>query len=282
MVVPAFAEVLREISSKKGQVIERAEIEALLQAAVATGVSAERKITLWLQNWTSETFDQPADYALDWSAYFDRSTRKVPSPDVWNNQLVPELNALKKKILAEKKERLIRFRGKCALSSGVALGATFPGVGGWTFEIPQPPAKDAWRSDATPSHSYELTEEIVEGSSTGTDVIVGLNIKGDGRQDILKYAESTGNPPLIFAFMSPPSQGIQSIGGAGDAVALAQAVRERLGELLKAHGLRKTRLFFYGPFALAVFFGQQLTSVGEIQLFEYQDPGYIASCLLRT
>jgi len=62
----------------------------------------------------------------------------------------------------------------------------------------------------------------------------------------------------------------------------AQAVREKLNQILKKYGLRKTRLFFYGPYALAVFLGQQLTSVGEIQLFEYQDPGYVPSCLLRT
>ena len=33
----------------------------------------------------------------------------------------------------------------------------------------------------------------------------------------------------------------------------------------------RTRLVLW-PFALAVFLGQQLTSVGEAQLFEYQDP----------
>ena len=98
----------------------------------------------------------------------------------------------------------------------------------------------------------------------------------------MKYVESTGNPPRIFAFMSPPSQGAQAIRGAGDAVAFGQAVRDCLGQLLKKYGLRKTRIFFYGPFALAVFLGQQLTSIGEIQLFEYQDPGYVPSCNLRS
>jgi hypothetical protein len=82
--------------------------------------------------------------------------------------------------------------------------------------------------------------------------------------------------------MSPQSQGAQSIGGAGEAVAFGQAVREHLGQLLKKYGLRKTRVFFYGPLALAVFLGQHLTSVGEIQLFEYQDPGYVLTCSLKT
>jgi hypothetical protein len=123
MVLPTYAEVMREIGARKGNVIERAEIESLLRAAVAAGIAGERKLTVWLQDWTSESFDPPAEYALDWSSHFDRPTRKVPSPETWNNVLIPELDAFKKRILKEKKERLIRFRGKCALSSGVALGA---------------------------------------------------------------------------------------------------------------------------------------------------------------
>lgn len=282
MVLPTFAEIMREIGARKGTVIDRAEIEKLLQAAVAAGIAGEKKTTLSLQNWTSESFDPPADYALDWSAHFDRSTRKVPSPETWDKQLIPELDALKKKMLAERKERIIRFRGKCALSSGVALGATFPTVGDWAFEIHQPPAKDAWRSDAPATNLYQLNVEVVQGAQEGTDIALGLNIKGDARQDIVKYVESTGNPPRIFAFMSPPSQGAQSILGAGDAVAFGQAVREQLGSLLKKYDLHKTRIFLYGPFALAVFLGQHLTSVGAVQLFEYQDPGYVPSCTLRT
>jgi hypothetical protein len=206
----------------------------------------------------------------------------VPLPETWNNELIPELVAINKKLLAERKERVIRFRGKCTLSSGVALGAIFPTVGGWIFETPQPPSKEDWRSDTPATNPYDLRVEVIDGSQEGADIVLGLNIKGDGRQDIIKYVENTGNPPRIFAFMSPPSHGAQSIRGAGDASAFAQTVRENLGQLLKKHQLRKTRIFFYGPFALSVFLGQHLTSVGEIQLFEYQDPGYVPSFTLRT
>ncbi len=282
MVQPAFAEIMREIGARKGNVIERAEIEKLLHAAVEAGIAGERKITLWVQNWTSESFDPPADYVLDWSSQFDRATRKVPSPETWNTELIPELEALKKRLLVERKERLIRFRGRCALSTGIALGAVFPTVGGWAFEIPQPPLKGDWRSDAPATSPYHLQVEVIDGSQGGSDIVLGLNIEGDGRHDILRYIQRAGNPPRIVAFISPPSQGRQSIKGTGDACAFSQAVRETLGQLLKTHQVRRTRIFYYGPFALAVFLGQQLTSVGEIQLFEYQDPSYAPSCSLRT
>jgi hypothetical protein len=136
---------------------------------------------------------------------------------------------------------------------------------------------------ASPDSSpYNVSVEVTEAAQDGTDLVLGQNIRGDGRQDIMNYVEGAGSLPRAFVFVSPPAQGAQSIRGAGDAVAFAHAVRETLGELLKKYNLRKTRLFFYGPFALSVFLGQQLTSVGEIQLFEYQDPSYVPSCSFKT
>jgi hypothetical protein len=282
MVLPAYAALLSKIGASKGVVLDKLSLETLLRSAVLADLSQEASVTLWVHNWTKEAFSPPADYELDWSPLFDRGERKVPSPDAWTNDLVPQLDALRKQVMEAGAVRTIRLRGKCALSTGIALGATFPAVGSWTFEIPQPPAKESWRSDATPTPGYALQTEITEADPNGTDLVLGLNIRGDGRTDVMRYIESSGQAPNAFVFMAPPSQGAQSIGGDGEAVAMAMAVREELGKLLKARQLRMTRLFFYGPFALSVFLGQQLTSIGKIQLFEYQDPSYVPSCLLKT
>ncbi len=278
-VQPAFAELLRAIQAKKGAVLERADIDQIIRSAVLFG-GAEKGITIWVQNWTKEAFDLPCDYVLDWSAHFSRESRKVPDADTWNTKLIPKLKALKDTIASSRTDRLIRFRGKCALSTGIALGATFPAVGGWIFEIPQPPAKELWRSDAAPKQPYDLQVELNDGGA-GDDLVLGLNIRGDGRDDVRRYIATQATPKL-FAFMAPPATGSTSIAGPEEATAFAQAVRDRLGQIIKSHGIRQTRLFFYGPFSLAVFFGQQLTSIGTVQLFEYQDPGYIPSCFLRT
>jgi CBASS immunity sensor of nucleotide second messenger signals len=282
MVLPAYAALSSKIGASKGVVLDKSSLETLLRSAVLADLSQEASVTLWVHNWTKEAFSPPADYELDWSQLFDRGSRKVPSPDAWTNDLVPQLDALRKQVMAAGAARTIRLRGKCALSTGIALGATFPAVGSWTFEIPQPPAKESWRSDATPTPGYALQTEITEADPNGTDIVLGLNIRGDGRTDVMRYVESSGQTPNAFVFMAPPSQGAQSIGSDGEAVAMAMAVREELGKLLKARQLRVTRLFFYGPFALSVFLGQQLTSIGKIQLFEYQDPSYVPSCLLKT
>ena len=279
-VEPAFAELIRALDAKRGAVLGRADIEEILRRSTVSVAPTEKSITLWVQNWTKEAFDIPADYELDWSQEFDRSTRRVPPENAWNHRLLPELKALREKIAGQHTERLIRFRGRCALSTSLAIGATFPVVGGWTFEVPQPPARDPWRSDVTPASPYEIHVDVVDGA--GADIVLGLNIRGDGREDVLRYIDSTGLPPKLFAFMATASPSSQSIAGYAEACAFAFAVREQLGALLKTSGVRNTRLFFYGPQALAIFLGQHLTSVGTVQLFEYQDPGYVPTVLLRT
>ena len=280
MVQPAFAELLRAIHSKKGAVFNRSDLEQTLRNAIASTTSGEKSITVWIQNWTREKFDVPADYSLDWSPLFDRASRRVPVSEIWNTKLLPELTSLKGTIAAERAERVIRLRGKCALSTSVALGMTFPSVGGWIFEIPQPPSTEAWRSDADATNPYELQVELA--NDVGTDLVLCVSISGDSREDVRRYVASTGVPPKLFVIMTPPVSGNQSIRGSGDAVAFALSARDKLKAILKNHRLTHTRLFFFGPAALAVFFGQQLTSIGEVQLFEYQDPDYVPTCLLKT
>jgi hypothetical protein len=262
--------------------MDRLEIERILQSAIRAGGADQAGITIWIQNWTNESFNRAADYVVDWSAHFDRATRHVPSREMWNNEFLPELRALKKRIVAERKERLIHFRGKCALSTGLAVGATFPSVGGWTFEVPQPPSRENWRSDAAATVSYELQTEVVDANLGGKELVLTLNIKGDGRDDVRRFVENEGIPARLYAFFAPPSQGVQALRGAEDACAFALAVRNHLGKLLKKYNLERTHIFFYGPLASSIFLGQQLTSVGEVQAYEHQDPGYIKSCTLRT
>lgn len=282
MVAPAFAEVIRALSARRGVVIDRPEIERILQTAVRAVDAEAAGVTVWIQNWTNESFDRPADYVLDWSSYFDRPTRRVPSAEAWNEKLLPELHALQKQISGDRRERLIHFRGKCALSTGIAVGATFPTVGGWVFEVPQPPSREHWRSDAAATVPYELQTEILDAAPDGTELVLALNIKGDGREDVKRYVEAASIRAKLYAFIAPPAQGAQAIPGPEGACAFALGVRNLLGELLKKRRLARTHVFFYGPLALSIFIGQQLTSVGEVQSYEFQDPGYVPSCTLRT
>lgn len=282
MVEPAFAHLMQGLASSRGTVLERSALETMLASAITSGGTPEAGINLVVQNWTNEAFTPTPDYNLDWTEHFDRTTRRVPNSKVWDDKLVPELLAVKKDISSKREERLIRFRGKCALSTGFLLGATFPTVGGWTIEMAQPPAKELWRSDSKPAVPYKLEVDVHDNDSDGVDLVLGLNIKGDGREDILRFTKSGGPIPRAYVFISPSSQGGQAIAGDAEACAFAVGVAEHHGVLLKKYNIRRTRLFYFGPQALAVFLGQRMTSVGKVQLFEYQDPGYVSSCTIQT
>src|SRR3546814_17709612 len=127
---PAYAELLRRVSASKGIALDRVFIEGVLRSAILADLSQEASVTVWIHNWTKETFDPPADYELDWTADFDRSSRRVPSSDVWNKDLVPQLDSLRKQIMTAGAVSTIRLRGKCELSTGVAIGRSEERGGG--------------------------------------------------------------------------------------------------------------------------------------------------------
>jgi hypothetical protein len=100
----------------------------------------------------------------------------------------------------------------------------FPLVGGWTFEVPLPPSRENRRSDATPTADYEIQTETVGAAAEGTDSILAFNIKGDGRDDVKRYAETAGIRARLYAFAAPPSQGVRAIRGPENACAFALAL----------------------------------------------------------
>lgn len=282
MVIPAFGELARALSKHRGKVLDREAIDDILRRAVLAGPIGRPSVTLWVHNWTREMFDIPADYTIDWSERFDRETRKVPTQSVWNDVLLPQLRQLRKRIAVDRTERVIRFRGKCALSAGWSIGSAFPVVGGWVFEVPQPPSQETWKSDDSPTPTFSLRSELIDGDSNGADLILVLNVKGDARSEVLEYSANAGLRQKITLVISAPTEGGQAIGSSADAAAYALAARDEVGKVVKKYGIKRTHVFYYGPLALAIFLGQHFSSVGELQLYEYTAPGYAPAGTLST
>jgi len=281
---PVYTTLLREVISTRGKTLHRQTIQNLIDKSLKEQASSlEPAVNLIIHNWTVEKFDIEADYILDWSSYFARETRKVPAESLWNEMLLPQLYRLKKQIAASTEARLIRLRGKNTLSTGIALGVVFPEIGGWNFEIPQPPMTVPWRSDAVPEISYALKANEIELDSAGDSIAFIFNIKGSALDDVKNYIQGASLPIKAILAVEPAAlAGSLSIANDREAVSLALAARDQLRAALDQYKVRSTHLFFYGPFALSVFVGQHLSSVGRIKLYEFQDPGYAPSFLLRT
>ena len=281
---PAYTMLLREVEGRRGKTFGRVAIEALLDKAALQAISLPGcpMLSVTIHNWAQGKYDTTPDHELDWCEHFERRIRRVPSPETWR-ELVPHITSIERAFLADKGAGVLRFRGACCLTTGLAVGNVFREVSGWIIEMFQSQTNAMWRSDAEPTIGYQILTEAREMDTDGDSIAVLLNIKGDGIFDVEEYLKESGVQIKALVTMEPPSApGSLSIRNDGDAIAFANQARDMLQQLRRQHRTRMIHLFFFGPQALAVFLGNRLTSIGPVQLYEFQDPGYVPSYLLRT
>lgn len=280
----AYALMLQHVLANRGKTIDASALDRMVTESFREALRlSEPRIVVNLHNWTREKLPFNCDKELDWSSYFERETRKTPTPDIWQNTLIPQLRELKTDLANNRSDRLIMFQGKACLSSGIAFGATFPKNGGWTIELRQPPTEVLWRSDAAVNSSYNITVEEEHLDANGDSIVLLFNITGRARDAVKAAIDDLKLSAKALLIVSPESSpGSSAIKNDTEAVSLAQRARDALHQVLAQHQAGKTHIFFYGPQALAIFLGQRLTAVGEVFLYEYKDPGYLPSCHFRT
>ena len=87
---------------------------------------------------------------------------------------------------------------------------------------------------------------------------------------------------MIISIEPENAPGNFSIQNDSEAISLAAAAKDLIKEMIHKYNAKKIHLFYFGPSGLAVFLGQKITSLGAFQLYEFQDPGYKPSCLLKS
>ncbi len=236
---------------------------------------------LWVHGWARLAWDREPSAELDWSEHFDRDTRRVPAPELWDSKLLPELRKVRDDF-ARRDTRYIDFRGKLPLSAVIAIGATFPQVGGFRFRAEQPTAGDLqlWRSDAAPTDRRFVIK--AENVQPGPDAVIGLGVTGDGLPDLRRFHAGAGLGALVYA---EPDVGVGPavLKSAGDAVALAISAKQVLRKARAKYGTAKIHLVPYGPATLFLLVGQHLNALGPVIVYERTaDGGYQAAITLRT
>src|SRR5205085_9272021 len=112
LIKAAYQPLFQEVTNHRGKVLNRLALKRLIDAALeSAGSMKEPAIDLDIHNWTVGKYDRKPKYVIDWSTFFNRDQRIVPRQKTWNQQLIPELYALKRK-LALADARTIRLRGK--------------------------------------------------------------------------------------------------------------------------------------------------------------------------
>ncbi len=288
LIFPVYSSMIDQVLAHRGVVLPSAKLYSVINEALSNSNKKSLSIVLHAHNWTVEKYEPEATLTIDWSQHFDRQTRKVPDSNVWNNELIPQLNSTKQDLAKSTTNRHIVFRGKCTLSTGIALGMTFPEVGDWTFELSQPPQIEPWRSDAGRIRSYKIKHRVIDPKTLElnkheNEIAFIFNITGKAFDDVVSYLKQSEIAlKKIIVIQPSTSPGNLSIKDASEAVSLASAAKDIIKMMVTKYKSNKTHLFYFGPIGLSIFLGQKLTSVGNIQLYEFQEPSYKPSCLLKS
>lgn len=254
--------------------------EALDRLDLWATADEEESIAIVLHTWAVRKYDCQFDYELDWSAYFDHQSRQVPDPATWNEVFLPELRKLEQTIGQTTTCRRLRLRGSLCLSAAFALGHTFSVAGGYRLEIQH--RTQLWHSETPPDPNCQLETVEEPDTSAASDLLVVLSITGDARPRVWEYVQAQGLAFRAHLYLSPAGGAHDySVQGAAHASALARLARLKLRQALGVHKPTTTHLFYFGPQSLAILIGQKLNACGPIQLYEYQNLGYVPSCLLR-
>ena len=273
---PVYSFIIEQVLAHRGKIMENTKILSFINDALANGKKPTAANVLHLHNWELAKFDIDATLTADWTVHFDRQPRKVPEPIVWNETLLPELYNIKKELAKSSADRHIIFKGQMRLITGVALGMVFPEIGNWTFELQQPPQPEPWRSDAVKIIGYAIKHKVIDPLSLGVqvkenEIAVIFNITGKAFEEVVDYLKQhkVGVKKIIIIEPST-APGTLSIKDSAEAVSLASASKDILKAMVGKFKTVKTHLFYFGPFGLSVFLGQKLTSVGQVQLYEFR------------
>jgi len=269
------------------------ELEAVLKTQdLYASEEKEKCVTVYLSTIKDQKFELEPDYVIDWRDYFigdlHKKGHRLKDPLVWNDKLLPELEALEARINQETDCRFVRVRGLARLSAWFVFGFLFSEVARYTIEVDQ--NGQLWRTDANTSRDFQLVVtssmdslngEVLDGE--GSTVAVGISVTGSLDADVRTYLAHRTEKVSALLLLRPEGElGRECLRSAGDVIALADKVKNYVRAFVKKWAATRLLLFYFGPLSGACFLGHRLNAVcQEIQIMEDQQPGYAPSFLLK-
>jgi hypothetical protein len=234
-----------------------------------------------------QTYAEASDYTIDWCDRFlplvtDKPFPRghlVDDPAVWALDFLPELEALKAQLNAGP-IRLLRLRGQARLSAWIALGHVFERRAGYILDLDQ--YGQSWRTDVTAAPDVSATSQL-DTIGRGGDLAVAVSIANDIGAAVRNGIADLALPVGTFLTLAPSTGiGADSLPSASSLRAFVDGVRKQISTAMSATGATRMHLFYSGPLAGAAFVGHALgAAVPEVQVYEFQRPGYAPSFLLR-
>ncbi|MBE9067532.1 SAVED domain-containing protein [Leptolyngbya cf. ectocarpi LEGE 11479] len=238
---------------------------------------------LWLYAWEEPPAEGNPAALLDWTPHYERDTRQIPDQDTWNTILLPGLKQVKNQLKQSSDNPYIHLKVRASLTAILALGYTFPEVGGYRFKVEQFTGNQTflWASDEPPSDAKFTLEEK---GKKGDHLLMVFSITGSAKGDVVELIQES--PGLFTSVVyAEPEQGVsrQTIQSAADATALAEVARDVIQRSVKKYRPKTTHLILFAPQAFCLFLGQKLNALGTIAAYERTGEGkYTIGITLKT
>lgn len=282
--------VMDEVSQRieKGGTLKRLDraemIRTIDRLELRSQAPNQPSVSLWIHGWAKRAYDVEPTVELDWTGYFDRKSRLIPDATAWNHTLIPELERAQADLLEASTDLYIDYRGKLPLTAVLAVGATFPEVGGYSFRVEQPTAGEThlWTTQSPPS---DLRFEILdENLGDGHDVLVALAVTGSARDDVQDLFASKRKDLRATVYAEPVGGASDTcIGSGSQAASLAISAKTVIRESKQRHSGQRIHLVLYAPASFCLFLGQRLNALGTIVTYERAlDGTYQQSVVLET
>ena len=220
------------------------------------------------------------DYIIDWTDYFDITTkpRMLPDPNTWKEKIKPTIQPASDLWVKKwsQKGGEIRIKGKFCLTGGLLIGSQFSRTKGVKLEVEH--YSDFWKSSEF-EPTFNTTPILSLGNnrdSKKTVVILSVsqNIKNQVddflNQEKMQYKE-------VYNILPGLGAGHNSLKTEREAVSYAKIVKETI-DSLQAGGTKEILLFINTPLSLSVIIGHWLTATCPIQTFEFDGLSYQYSC----
>lgn len=249
--------------------------------------SKQKKVPqIWLQGWgpykanhSGESIEVK-DELLDWTDYYSRDPWKIPTPEMWDERLFPELQTFKAELSGSYTGQTIDLRSTLSLPSALAFGFTFPEPAGYVLQLKQ--GRDVWRSDARPSQNRKL-KVIRDEGEIGPNLLAGIAITKNGWKDLESFAEKSGSAFDAVVYFEPESGvGSQSISSDAEALAYAIQAKDLLRACKQKYESSCIHLVLLAPAGFAFFLGHWLSRLGEVVLYEWNEPHYYPAFRLNA
>jgi len=230
----------------------------------------EEPIILGIRSFINRTeyMEDETQYMLDLVPYFDE--RKIVHQSSWNDQILPLLDKFISEHTVPTKRVIFHLdtHTSIALASGYNLHSK-SGVG-VTVVQKTLSGRELWspqiERNSQEYPGWSISETIIDDHEM--DIVMGISITHDLRDDVENYVSSNIKPGKILFFTVQPNPSSTSI--INDIHSL-QLIQGLIREIRKHRivGRRVIHLFIAGPNGFSFMLGQHCHGLGTILTYEY-------------